>query len=441
MLLQDVAPDDYPQSYLVTAPKFLGYDTNNPVSIWYLYSEDSILSAVILEMNNLFGERRSYFMSGNTSANSRRLKGGMTGKTQGKRERTTLKASWDSEFHVSPFHSREGSCLLTAQDPLGDDARSFHSIDATISLSSSKGESELVTRLSSVGDAIDVSTMGTGQTLRFLSSRLWFGFAMLPRLVREAAVLLFKRQVQVWYRPGQLEETVERHSTPTEAVLEGVFRDYLRFIVQRSRVPLVVRYVPCGIPDRGEEIFASAATEVQGSDKREMRIVILRPVFYSRFVGYAHDMEAVFSELAESRTLWVDKPALLPDIFIKRPTTVLKTCRISDFLAFKMIQVLRRRPRAIRRPMTPANESSPSPNAVDIRHFRISSMDAFVLGHAPNLSKEKYRAAVIRLFLADRLALGHLGALGTVEWLCRLAMDWAVASVLTGVAETLRLML
>jgi Protein of unknown function (DUF1365) len=45
----------------MTAPKFLGYSFN-PVSLWYLYSADRKLSAMILEVNNTFDERHMYFL-------------------------------------------------------------------------------------------------------------------------------------------------------------------------------------------------------------------------------------------------------------------------------------------------------------------------------------------------------------------------------------------
>ena len=61
LISQQMISAVYPYAYLVTAPRFCGYSFN-PVSFWYLYSERKELTAMILEVNNTFDERRVYIL-------------------------------------------------------------------------------------------------------------------------------------------------------------------------------------------------------------------------------------------------------------------------------------------------------------------------------------------------------------------------------------------
>ena len=396
-----------------------------------------MLSAIILEVNNTFDERRPYFVTRDLAADSRRLPDPACVGRQADMSQATIKNSWDKDFHVSPFNSRKGSYSLLAVDPLGRNLEGFRGIDITIKLSSSKGHSKLVARLFSEGDAVDPSTMDPVQKLRFLFSWFWVGFATLPRIVKEAAVLFFKRQLHVWYRPEPLKESLGRHADATELVLEGSFREYLRSLVECSPSPLIVKYIPSGVKERTEETFMSPDATQRASEREGITIKVLTPSFYSRFVGYAHDIEAIFCELAESCTIWVDRPDVLPKIFMKKPSPPLHANTMTDFITFKLIQALRRRPEAIKRPITSAGHHAPPSAGVDIRGFRISSMDAFIISQRDCKLKKAYGAAVIRLFLADRFVFGYVQVLELMETVWHVGSAWTIASILAGAASSI----
>jgi uncharacterized protein len=74
--------------WLHTFPRVLGY-VFNPVSFWYALRIDGSLAAVVAEVNNTFGERHCYLLSGPT------LRWG-----------SEMQAS--KVFHVSPFCAVEG---------------------------------------------------------------------------------------------------------------------------------------------------------------------------------------------------------------------------------------------------------------------------------------------------------------------------------------------
>ncbi|WP_026330140.1 MULTISPECIES: DUF1365 domain-containing protein [Caldimonas] len=74
--------------WLHTYPRVLGY-VFKPVSFWYCHRADGTLAAIVVEVNNTFGERHCYLLSGP------RLGWG-------------IELQADKVFHVSPFCKVEG---------------------------------------------------------------------------------------------------------------------------------------------------------------------------------------------------------------------------------------------------------------------------------------------------------------------------------------------
>lgn len=426
--MQDADPSDYPHAYLVTAARFLGYHFN-PVSFWYLYSSEKVLAAIVLEVNNTFGERRPYLVLRDFGQEAKHISDSTSASSNTAPAR--VKGSWPKDFHVSPFNSRKGSYSLLASDPLGANMEGFRGVDVTINLSSSKGHPKLVARLFSDGEAADPSTMGGIQKLMFLTRWFWVGFVTFPRIVKEAAALFFKRKLHVWYRPEPLKQSLGRHADGIEKQLERVFRKYLQFLVEQSPKPLSVRYIPSGVTDVADEIYTSPSADKCPDSAEHVEARVLTPAFYARFVHYAHDFEGIFSELTDNGTIWVDKPHVLPDIFLKKGSSPLHASSFVDFASFKLIQDLRRRPERIPPVLTSAERAPSAAPAVDIRGFRISSMDAYVLGQRDGALKASYRSAVLRLFIADHYLMGSGELLKAVELVGHVGLAWISAAALT----------
>ncbi|KAJ6443275.1 hypothetical protein O9K51_04454 [Purpureocillium lavendulum] len=430
---QGADPADFPHAYLLTAARFLGYHFN-PVSFWYLYSADKVLSAVVLEVNNTFGERRPYLLLRDFAEETKHLAG-----RNAVSPATRVKGSLAKDFHVSPFNSRKGSYSVLASDPLGPDMEGFRGIDITINLSSSKGHPKLVARLFSEGDAVDPATLGVLDKAKFLLSWFWVGFVTFPRIVKEAAVLFFKHKLHVWYRPEPLKESLGRHADRLERDMEMLFRRYLQFCVQQSPNAVSVTYIPSGVTDIDKEVYVSAAAEKGPGEAEQIEMRVLTPIFYTRFVRYAHDFEAIFSELTENGTIWVDKPHVLPDIFLKKGASPLHASGLVDFATFKLIQRLRRRPDRIPFASTSVDPPvSSSSRVIDIRDFRISPMDAYILAHDDDAVKRTYQSAVLRVLMADHLFLGSTELLGAVLLGLRLAICYLSATSLDRVLSGLR---
>ncbi|MEO5695844.1 MAG: DUF1365 domain-containing protein [Burkholderiaceae bacterium] len=89
LLLREDIRDAHGEVWLHCYPRVLGY-TFKPVSFWYCHRADASLAAVVVEVNNTFGERHCYLLSGNDLAFGREMR--------------AVKA-----FHVSPFCAVSGS--------------------------------------------------------------------------------------------------------------------------------------------------------------------------------------------------------------------------------------------------------------------------------------------------------------------------------------------
>lgn len=391
------------------------------------------LNGMIVEVNNTFDERRMYYLTPAEAPGAGQLEQSQptsAAKSGRPAKPPMFKQKWPKDFHVSPFNSRKGSYSLLASDPLREMSEHRDPIDTTITLKSSKGHGKIVARLVSDRHVVDPASITLVQKTGFLLSWWWVGFVTFPRIVREAGRLWFQRRLHVWYRPEPLKESIGRTADSAERKLELVFRKYLRSLVDQCQVTVVVKYVPSGVADSGGELMLSPTAKTGLDVVEEMEFKILTPAFYTRFVFYAHDLEALFSELRESCTIWVSRPDLLPKLLFKKPTTALEVRSPWDYVLFEAIRYLRRRPDKISRPLTSGQapvQPSTSTTLVDIREFRISSMDSFILRQANANTRRQYRGLVLKLFIADRLAFGSLLLVDTVFVLLQTWLAWTVA--------------
>lgn len=167
---QGLDPSCFPHVFLVTSPRVLWYKFG-PASFWYLYSEHQVLKALIVEVNNTFGERRIYFVKADTKT-ERPLDSVSLQKA------VPFRSTWSKDFHVSPFSSRKGSYSLSAWDPYDtkdDDSRHRRNVDIVATLLSSKDEPKLVARLWSDGSPLDVTNVPVISAVGFLSLWGWVG--------------------------------------------------------------------------------------------------------------------------------------------------------------------------------------------------------------------------------------------------------------------------
>jgi DUF1365 family protein len=141
-------------------PRVLGY-TFKPVSFWYCHREDGSLRAIVVEVNNTFGERHCYLLDA---------------------PRFGVELRADKVFHVSPFCPVEGSYRFRFM-VTGDHRRTVACIDYD----------------DAAGPLLQTSVSGALEPLTHAAIRraLWSYPAMtlmvIARIHWQAAKLFFKR--------------------------------------------------------------------------------------------------------------------------------------------------------------------------------------------------------------------------------------------------------
>lgn len=167
----------------------------------------------------------------------------------------------------------------------------------------------------------------------------------------------------------------------------------------------------------------------QARTPKQLEIRVLTPVFYSRFVHYAYtseafDRECIFTD-EKNRTLWISRPELLPAL-INKPAHVDPGLRsfekrtFLDEMRWKSLKKLRCAP------ALPAYAvSTPSKAEItteDVRSLPYSELDQYVRSSCGRAWAGRYRRAVTKLFLAQRLGLGFEELIGLLNLIARVLL-------------------
>jgi hypothetical protein len=119
---------------MIGIPQFCWW-TKSPISYWYLYSPSKELSAIIMEINNSYGEKKNAFcrLTRESSSVFKEEKPSQTFTTATGRGHWGIqtfrfmssaptgkyyKGSWDKDIFASPFEKVEGWFNLRFMDPL-----------------------------------------------------------------------------------------------------------------------------------------------------------------------------------------------------------------------------------------------------------------------------------------------------------------------------------
>ncbi|KAL8803427.1 MAG: hypothetical protein Q9200_006225 [Gallowayella weberi] len=416
--------DDYPHIYLVTAPRFLGYSFN-PVSFWYLYNDHKELRAIVLEVNNTFGERRLYFLKGSPAPE---LDAPSTHPHP-----SNFNATWLKDFHVSPFNSRKGSYALNAVDPFSPFTSSTSKIDNTITLSSSKAHAKLVARVFSTGPSSDPATLGYWGRLRFIATWWWVGFVTFPRILKEAAKLFFLRKLHVWYRPEVLKDSIGRAATNDEIVIESSFKSLLKHLVATSTVEQPLKFTSSS---SAAEYFYSSSKDIPNPQLPAIEFKIISPLFFARLACHSHISEFLSYEILTDddtdRKFYISHPQILLQLFDPLTTTITTTNLPSQSPTIHLSTLTRLQWRFLhwlrtRNPhtMPQDHQQQRTVQTSDIRHpSTYSHLDHFVLAHESRDQILQYTNVVTKILLSHALAFGSVGMLDAGFWLCKLVVSY-----------------
>jgi hypothetical protein len=418
-LIQGIDPNQYAHAYLVTAARFLGY-ASNPLSVWYLYSSSRELSALILEVNNTFDERRIYFVEPDRKSEP-------NSSTPSSLSKPRYKSAWTKDFYVSVFNSRAGSYSLAAYDPFFPNLSSPGTINSTVTLSSPEGKAKLIARIYSVDDQIDPATMSVWQKTRFLASWWWVGLATFPRTIQQAVIILFKKKLPWVFRPEPKGSTIARHADEAELFIESIFRRYLRELVGNSQDALRIRYIPAGLHDISPEVIMSSSAQLAEGEANELEIRVLTPIFYSRVIRYPDLLDGIMTEHHESSTISISSTELLSKL--EHGWQECPPLALQEALSFKLISALRTRPAPIiclDEPKSPP-PASIIPSGKEASQVGASSLDHFVGMHSSAPERKEYTSRLLRLLITEHIALGWAELLDLELFILRCLALWMVA--------------
>ena len=308
---QDVEPSLYLQAYLVTAPRVLGFSFN-PVSFWYLYDNDTTLKAMILEVNNTFGERRMYLLQEPGEEEKNDVEEGE--RSHAGKGSKRFKSMWNKDFHVSPFNDREGVYSLTATDPFATGAENARinnivtlsstpydalqpDVDTNSASSAQSLKPKVIASITSTSPAIHPSSITPLRKPIFLFSHALTGFLTNPRILFEARHL-WSKGLKVWYRPEVSSSTIGREETKEETIIKKWFEIWIRGVSKRMKDEgkgVGVRYTPAAGESRGEKKVFENPAEGDRQETRDVDIDILTPAFYAELIR-APDMHKVWHE-------------------------------------------------------------------------------------------------------------------------------------------------
>ncbi|PYI08646.1 hypothetical protein BO78DRAFT_440581 [Aspergillus sclerotiicarbonarius CBS 121057] len=372
------------------------------------------LAAVILEVNNNFGERHMYLlkasgMSGGTSDADR-----VDPPCSRSNHFTSL---WPKDFHVSPFNPREGMAYtLTTTDPLlAGCEESQPPIDSRIVLVASDRRAQLIATIRATGPAIRPAALSTCQRYQLILSWGWVGALTEPRIFFQAAKLHLQRRLRVWTLPPPRETTISRRASQIERSLEPFFRAYLRSLVENAAGPLTVRYYAAGLclNDTIEIMQSPWARRIPSqSVDTTVELQVLRPDFYTSFAeSGAFTAEAVFALLAGSGLLRVSGMDLLRDLVGGTRVSLSETftLSVSADLVFRVIERIRKG-RAASRP--------------GLRS--LSALDCYVLAGCSQAEQRAYQKHLLQLVLSRHLAFGSVGLFQAEVFVAHLVLVWVL---------------
>ncbi|KKK26017.1 hypothetical protein AOCH_006491 [Aspergillus ochraceoroseus] len=301
-------PDEWPYAYLVSMPQFLGYQ-RNLVCFWYLYSSSRELTAMVMEVNNYWGQRKIAFSrlvgesplptssSSSSSSSSpevthRSVSGPTASSHHSHPRHQSYRGHWDKDMFISPFEKVEGSIALRFSDPLAPNAR----LHITIALLSVTGKPRLIGRVfcPEDHDSLAPRTASSWQLLRFLP--YWTGVLVVTELL-----IMLRRYASAPKAPCNSSLCPSASASPSQLLtshtsrkLETPFRRYLQHLVDHCSSPLRLEYIPVKSHHLKPVVTFTSPTATSASPT--LTIQVLAPQFYTSILTYQDPILAFTEE-------------------------------------------------------------------------------------------------------------------------------------------------
>ncbi|GLA57823.1 hypothetical protein AtubIFM54640_005618 [Aspergillus tubingensis] len=332
-------PQEFPYAYMVSVPRFLWWQ-KSAISYWYLYTPTRVLTAMIMEINNSFYEKRNIFF--------RLTEDGMSvdetphppltiiasAKETGEpvslcslspaSKRKYYKGYWDKVIFGSPFEKVGGYMLAKTVDILRGP-----SLQSTLSSNNPDGQVKVTSRLASWGDPVDPLTASGWDIARFITRWTHVGALSAPRIVKEALRVRFRGNLRYLQRPEVHPGTNPRKETNVERSLELFFREYLSQLAAHCTFPLCIEYIPPRSINFDRHTFYSPNPPTS-HPRPILKIETLTPRFYTSLTDHPDAKTAFDRETAvrptnsdpDSRYLYVSDRSLLDKLLASSGSSI-----------------------------------------------------------------------------------------------------------------------
>ncbi|RAQ49727.1 hypothetical protein AFGD_002589 [Aspergillus flavus] len=219
-------PKEFPYAYLISVPRFLWFQ-KSAISYWYLYSSNRELTAMIMEINNSFFEKRNFFFrvtgDGMAVDSANNWSTTTTVSAKGYHDKLSLhfspsmpkskqyKGSWEKDIFGSPFEKVGGLMVSKSIDPvLGP------SIQSNLSSNTPDGQVKVTSRLSSWGEPVDPLAAPGRIIARFIARWTHVGVLSAPRIVKQALRIRLRGKLTYLKRPEVRPGSIPRKETEIE---------------------------------------------------------------------------------------------------------------------------------------------------------------------------------------------------------------------------------
>ncbi|OJJ50092.1 hypothetical protein ASPZODRAFT_58681 [Penicilliopsis zonata CBS 506.65] len=224
-------PQQWPYAYMISVPNFL-WSTRNPATWWFLYSSEKQLTAMVMEANNSFGERKPVFyrldplgeiiehpdpsnkpstVSGFADGNLISLR-----MSHSKSRHKSYQGHWDRDLYISPFEDVGGHMATTCVDPCGPKWGIPGDLQLSATFHDPEGRPKIITRIHSWDTPVDLlATNGLG-LVKFILGWGWVGTLSMPRIMYQALRIWLRGNVILHERPQVIRSNIPRRESQLE---------------------------------------------------------------------------------------------------------------------------------------------------------------------------------------------------------------------------------
>ncbi|CAI7597213.1 unnamed protein product [Penicillium glandicola] len=439
LVSQNKDPATWPHAYLLSVPRFLWWE-RNVVSFWYLYSESHELSAMIMEINNSFDEKRNVLFElqpesdkpvDETDDSTKKPKYldkkknvlSLPSFSSGK----FYKGVWKKDIFASPFEKVEGSISTRFADPLNASLSKSTAFMARVASVGLTGKSKMVTTINYRESPIDPTNVSTIHLAKSIFLWTFPGTLTTPRIIFQALKIqnhqgLMQMMDRPMIRPG----SIARHPTAIERELEPFWRAFMSQCVDNFPHPLELTYIPSASISNEHVCLLSPSARIESNETTQrLTVEAVDPGFYSRVVNCADLWEGISHEQQQEGSC---------------ADTTSSPLAVSDALLLHTLIT------TFQKKILPAPVRSflSLGNVLAVCRGSEAQMDSFVLSSTPPFVHSRYTECVIKMALASRFSVssqpllwvyGVLARYMLLEMVTSICFMWGVVTAYAPIAS------